>query len=256
MNLWHRRYGGEAETVNPLLFLHGLLGSSENWHSVASEFSSSHTIIVPDLRNHGRSPHASEHNYELMANDLSRLLDSIGIERCTVVGHSMGGKVAMRFALDHPERVAGMVIEDMVPGTTFPRYLTFIEALRHIDLRVVKSRRDAETELAKEITDSTIRQFLLKNLERVDGGYRWRPNLKVLAESYDSLWRGLDRSGAYMGPALFIRGGESDTVLDTRFVSIAEYFPQARIETIRGAGHWVHATHQREFTIVLESFLA
>ena len=161
----------------------------------------------------------------------------------------------MRFALDYPERVTGMVIEDMVPGSTFPRYLPFIEALRSVDLLVVTSRREADAALAKEITDSTIRQFLLKNLMSVDGGYRWRPNLKVLAESYDSLWRGLERTGAYSGPALFIRGGESDTVADTRFDSIGEYFPLARIETIQGAGHWIHATHQNEFAIALESFL-
>ena len=256
VKLWHRRYGEEAEGINPLLLLHGLLGSGENWHSVATNLSNSRTIIVPDLRNHGRSPHSREHDYASMAGDVVMLLDSLGIEDCTIVGHSMGGKVALRFALDHPGRVRGMVIEDMVPGSTFPRYLKFIEALRDIDLDLVSSRRDADEALAKGISDEAIRQFLLKNLERRGDGYGWRPNLAVLAESYNSLWQGLEKKGAYSGPTLFIRGGESDTVADTRIESIEEYFPQARVETIYGAGHWVHATHQSEFTSALESFLA
>ena len=239
-----------------LLFLHGLLGSSENWHTLANVFAKTQSVVVPDLRNHGRSPHDTKHDYPSMVEDIVELLDSIAIERCTIVGHSMGGKVAMRFALDNPERVTGMVIEDMVPGSTFPRYLQFIEALRRIDLYEVSSRRNADSLLAKEIDEVSLRQFLLKNLERGESGYRWRPNLEVLASSYDSLWRGLDQSGAYSGPALFIRGGESDTVSGPRVESIRQYFPLARIETIAGAGHWVHATFQEDFTRMLESFLA
>ena len=250
VTLWHRSYGGGQVCV----FLHGLLGSSENWHSVAEALADEWKCVVPDLRNHGRSPHAPEHSYGAMANDLGELLDLIEVRRCLLVGHSMGGKVAMRFALDNPSRVEGLVIEDVIPGATSPQYLNYLNALIELRLDTITSRRAAEEQLSGDVPDTSMRQFLLKNLERVNGRYRWRANLRGLKDSYDEIWGAIEPTGSYGGPALFVKGSESDVVSGQRAATVRDFFPQAQIESVEGAGHWIHATHFERFLSLIRNF--
>jgi len=250
VTLWRRSYGGGRVCV----FLHGLLGSSENWHSVAEALADEWRCVVPDLRNHGRSPHDPDHTYRAMAEDVGELLDSIGARLCLLIGHSMGGKVAIRYALDNPDRVAGLVIEDVVPGATSPQYLSYLNALIELRVDTITSRRAAEEQLSGEVPETSMRQFLLKNLARTNSHYRWRANLPVLRDSYDEIWGAIEPTGSYDGPALFVKGSESDVVSGPREATVRDFFPQARIESVEGAGHWIHSTHFEHFLSLIRNF--
>lgn len=191
-----------------------------------------------------------------MAEDVARLMDLLGLSEAWFVGHSMGGKVAMELALNKPSAVSGVIIEDMIPGKTTPRHLHYLEALSGIDLSQIGSRRDAEAMLAKAVPERMIRLFLLKNLSRTDDGeYVWRANLRGIADGYEHIWHGLAPGRSYEGPALFIRGGDSDTVPDSRIPEIRSFFPNSQIETIAGVAHWVHATKPEEFSQLTTRFL-
>ena len=251
MTLSHRVYGDGTTVV----LLHGLLGSRENWHSFA-ETLAGFRVVVPDLRNHGSSRHAEAMDYPSMAEDVVELLDSIGANTAQYVGHSMGGKVAMEIALTWPRRVTSLVVEDMVPGETSPRYRFYLNALKRMDLSQVRSRRDAEELLERDVPDRTVRLFLLKNLERSESnGYRWRAGLDAIAGNYDNIWRALEDGRTYDGPCVFVRGGQSDTVSGEREQTIEEYFPNAELKTIEAAGHWVHATEPEAFASIVVPFL-
>lgn len=254
MKLSYRIYGRSA--ARAVVLLHGLLGSRDNWHSFASEYQDRYRFIVPDLVNHGDSPHIDRFDYGSMAADIEELLDDMDVGAVTMIGHSMGGKVAMEFALERPHRITTIVVEDMTPGKTQPRYRRYVEALLSMDIESVGSRRDAERMLEERIADRTLRLFLLKNLARnEDGSYRWRAHLSAIASAYEAIWRALPTGRSYEGPALFVRGEHSDVLTDDRIPEVRRYFPRAEIETINEAGHWVHALHQDAFAAVVLPFL-
>ncbi len=253
MKLFYKEYGDGP----PVLLLHGLLGSADNWHTVAQRLAEGRKVVVPDLRNHGRSQHSDDVGYSTMAGDVEELMNELEIESALIVGHSMGGKAGMELALSGPERVAGLVVEDMIPGRTTPEYERFVDALRRIDPASISRRSEAEEMLEKEVEDRTERLFLLKNLDRdPEGRFTWKPNLEGLAYHYEEIWTGLRPGRKYAGPALFIRGGRSVTVSDERISDIRRMFPEARIETIEEAGHWIHAMHPEEFVRLVEDFAA
>lgn len=241
----------------PVLLLHGLLGASANLAGIARELARNYLVLRVDLRNHGRSPHAAAINYPLMAADVLQLLDERHIGGCAVIGHSMGGKVAMELALAAPRRVACLVVVDIAPVAYPPdRHEEPLRALAGVDLAAAGSRAGAERMLAERIADPGLRQFLLTNLQRRDGRLVWRVNLPALIAQRAALAAAPSGTGRYRGPTLFIKGSESSYIEPGHQAAIAHHFPGARLRVVQGAGHWVHADRPAAFNHALARFLA
>ncbi|MCE2496788.1 MAG: alpha/beta fold hydrolase [Flavobacteriales bacterium] len=242
---------GEGE---PLVILHGLFGMPDNWKTLAGDFAEQFEVHLIDQRNHGRSPHSDEHNYTVMAEDLLEYFEEHGIDKGHVMGHSMGGKTAMRFAMDHPERVDKLVVVDIGPQFYPIHHREILDALLSVDLERAQSRREAQNQLAQGIKDIGIQQFLLKNLHWVEKeSLGWRFNLHGLNDQISNVGEALGNGEVYEGPTLFIAGGDSDYIDGGTFAHIREHFTQAVVETVEGAGHWVHAQRPKElFSLVLE----
>lgn len=254
MELFYRKYG---EAAPALIIVHGLYGSSDNWVGIARELSKAFEVWVLDQRNHGQSPHHPKMDYEAMVGDLEEFMDSQGILRATLLGHSMGGKTVMNFAERHPERVDAMISVDIGPRSyrnlvlvsrSQANHQGMIAAMRSLDLVSIKNRDEADRALATKIGSERIRSFLLKNLKRQsDGSFRWRINLEALDKNLEAIFEGMDREairarGGITGfPSLFISGGNSDYIRPADHQLIREIFPSAEIVSIPNAGHWVHA---------------
>ena len=213
-------------------------------------------VFALDQRNHGRSPHDNDVGYEAMADDLDGFMERHGLASAHVLGHSMGGKTAMHFALTRPEKVDRLVIADMAPRAYPPHHAELFEALRALDLDAHTSRQEIDGALARRISSTPVRQFLLKNLQYdADRGYRWQMNLEGLYANYDQLNRAVEAPRPFEKPALFVRGGTSDYVTDEDEVEIRKLFPNADVVTIPEAGHWVHAEAPQAFADVVLEFL-
>jgi esterase len=240
----------------PLVALHGLLGSSSNLGNLARYLAGSYQILSPDLRNHGRSPHSQAMNYPLMIADVIKLLDSHGIDQCALIGHSMGGKVAMGVAMVQPDRVQALVVVDICPieYPTAPND-QIIEALRQLPLDRLETREDVDKCLAKTVSDSSIRQFLLTNLYRDDAGFNWRANLAALALNHPALAAAPPGVSSYPGAALFVKGGQSDYIGPNCEGAIREQFGAAQLKIIPDAGHWPHAEKPVLFNALVSRFL-
>ncbi|MCS6929422.1 MAG: alpha/beta fold hydrolase [Saprospiraceae bacterium] len=252
MKLYYREFGRGT----PVVILHGLLGSSDNWQTIAQALAEEHFVITPDLRNHGRSPHVPTHSYPEMAEDLYALLDSLGIYTTSLVGHSMGGKVAMQFALTYPERVDHLVVIDIAPGVGEGKHEHIFEALHALSIEQIRTRQEADVFLQKYIPEAHVRQFLLKNLTRnPDGSFAWKMNLPVLWAHYAYILAPVEGE-PFRKPTLFIRGGQSEYLSEEDLPSIKTLFPRARLETVEGAGHWVHADKPQELLSLLSAFLS
>ncbi len=241
----------------PLLLLHGLLGSHQNLLPAARRFAEQFQVFAIDQRNHGHSPHHAEMNYAAMANDIARFMDQQAITSAHVLGHSMGGKTAMQFALHHADRVRKLIVVDMAPKAYGPRFAKLLGTLRNLRLQDFKTRQEVEAALAPDITEISLRQFLLKNLMPAEhGGYRWRIHLEGIADNYDHLRQAIHADAPFTGEGLFLLGGNSDYVTEADHPTIKRLFPQAQFESIPGAGHWVHAEKTAEFAEAVLRFLA
>ncbi|HEB97790.1 MAG TPA: alpha/beta fold hydrolase [Sedimenticola thiotaurini] len=257
MELHYREYGSYRAQRPTLVLLHGLLGSSVNWHGIARRLERHWHLLVPDLRNHGRSPHAEPMDYPEMAADLLAFLDRQGLDDAVWVGHSMGGKAAMWLALRWPERAAGLVVVDIAPVPYRHGFDTILTAMEAVDLAAIGSRRQAEGVLARYLDDPGLRQYLLQNLALENGRWRWRVDLQALRRGMGAI-TGFEPpadSSGYPGPALFLYGSESDYVTAAQRPRILELFPLARLRMIAGAGHWLYAEQPEAFVAALESFL-
>jgi len=239
----------------PLVLLHGLFGSNENLGSVARALAGDFDVTALDLRNHGRSPHGPEMDYASLAGDVADTLDALELDRVALLGHSLGGKTAMELALSDPGRVERLVVVDIAPVTYDRRHDEELDALLSLELDGLRSRGDAERALADRVPNPAIRQFLLKNLARGDAGFEWRIPLATIRDAYSEVAAPPPSSGPYEGPALFVRGGGSDYVADDAEPAIRERFPEARIETIPSAAHWVHVEAPEEFVRLVREFL-
>lgn len=248
-----QKYG----TGFPLIILHGLFGSLDNWQTVARKLAEHFSVYVVDQRNHGASPHSEVFNYQVMGEDLLEFMDSHDLHKAHLLGHSMGGKTAMQFALSHPERTEKLIVADIAPKAYPPWHVPIFEALLSLDLSRYRSRKEIGDALASGIPEAQLRQFLLKNLAtNPDGSYRWKINLKGIYANYDALSGELATGGrTFEGPTLFIRGEHSDYILDSDEVSIRQIFPKAQFSIIQNAAHWLHAEKPVEFTNVTISFL-
>jgi esterase len=241
----------------PVLVLHGLFGSGTNWRSFARSMADCRQMHLLDMRNHGRSPHDDGMSYPLMLADLFAYMDRQSLSKVTLLGHSMGGKVAMLAALRAPERVENLLVVDIAPVPVGRDHAPYIRAMQSIDLEGMTRRESASEMLSNEIPDAGIREFLLQNLERDDDGFRWRLNLPALAANMSLLHDFPLETGEepYPGPALFVRGEKSDYVPQRHYDEIRRHFPAATIHTVRGAGHWPHAEKPGEFADAVRPFL-
>ncbi|QYH40139.1 alpha/beta fold hydrolase [Algoriphagus sp. NBT04N3] len=228
-------------TGKPLVILHGLFGSADNWFSIAKELEKDFTLYLVDQRNHGDSPHSEEWNYEVMVEDLKELIDEEGLDKIYLMGHSMGGKTAMNFAVEYPERVDRLIVADIAPRYYEVHHQTILEGLNSIKLDQIKSRKEADDQLAKYIDEVGIRQFLLKSLGRNSEGFVWKINLPVITENIEEVGEELDSDGKYEGPTLFLGGSNSNYIRQEDLPDILEHFPNYQIEFVQDAGHWLHA---------------
>lgn len=240
-----------------MVIVHGLYGSGDNWISIARELSSRFEVYVVDQRNHGQSPHSDIHDYPTMRDDLREFMDDRGIEKAVLIGHSMGGKAIISYALSWPEQVQSLISVDIAPKSyhelgidshTAALHGKMIDSMLELDLSVAASREDIDLALRPKIGSDRIRSFLLKNVRRdKDGIFRWRINLEALRDNLDHIMDGLDTEGiiaegGIIGfPALFVSGANSDYIRVEDYGLIRSIFPVADIVTIPNAGHWVHA---------------
>lgn len=248
----HYRSFGEGK---PVLILHGLFGSSDNWQTLSKTIAENRKVYLVDQRNHGHSAHVDEMNYDAMAEDLSELIRDEGLEKVSLIGHSMGGKTAMYFAQRYSERLDQLIVVDMGLKKYPPHHQVIFDAMLAVDLHSVKSRKEVEETLRSYIQEPSVIQFLLKNLywsekEQLD----WRFNLHVLYREIEEILQALP-SGVVKVPTLFIRGERSNYILDGDFESIAHQFPDSKIVTIPNAGHWVHAEAPALFLEAVMEFL-
>ena len=214
----------------------------DNWRTMAKMLEGQYQCILVDLRNHGRSPRSEEMNYEAMANDVLQLMDDLHIQHTNLMGHSMGGKVAMQLALSHPDRIDKLIVVDISPKKYPIHHKKETDAIKSIDPTKLSNRSEAEQKLARFLGDdqATI-QFILKNLNRLpEGGFEWKANMPVLIDKYVNLMEPITGS-AYRKPVLFIRGSRSNSVRDEDLPLIQSLFPAAKLITVPESGHWVHA---------------
>jgi len=246
-----------------LVILHGLYGSSDNWISIAKKLEERFTVFIPDLRNHGQSPHTSTHTYQDMVDDLSLFFKNHHINKATLLGHSMGGKLAMMFAAEYPELITGLIVADIAPKNYNSENKPFKTVLQHemilglmeeLNLVTVTSRKEIDYFLSEKLKNSTLRQFLIKNIHRDKEGYfEWKINVPVLKHALDSITSDVnsdwfaDRQPILNYPVTFIRGLNSDYISDQDFIAIKEIYPEARLIDIPDAGHWLHAEQPEKF---------
>ena len=242
----------------PVVILHGLLGSARNWTSIAKELAASHRVFALDLRNHGRSPWAATMSFDEMAGDVTAFSERHGLGAVALIGHSLGGKVAMHLALTRPEVIERLLVVDVAPVAYGHSFGPFVEAMRQVDLAAVQRRSDADLQLLDAVPDAVLRNFLLQNLVKTEAGFAWRVNLEALAANMDELlgFPTPAADAAYGGPTLFIAGSRSQYVQPEHRPLIERLFPDAEHAVIAGAGHWLHAERPAEFLAHVRRFLS
>ncbi len=247
----------EAGTGPALVILHGLMGAARNWAGMVQTLSEGRRVVALDLPNHGASPWSETMDYPFLAAQVAEAIGDLG-GRAAVLGHSMGGKAAMVLALTRPELVERLVVADIAPVAYTHTFAPYVRAMRAVPLGQVSRRAEVEAQLAARIPDPRVRAFLMQNLENGETGYRWRPNLAVLNAAMDDIlaFPALREASRYEGPTLFLAGADSDYVLPDHLPQIHRLFPAARLESIPGAGHWLHADQPAAFTAALRRFLA
>lgn len=236
-------------TGKPICILHGFLGMSDNWKTLGAAYADKgFNVHLIDQRNHGKSFHSEDFNYDFLANDLKTYLDSKEINPTALIGHSMGGKTAMQFACSFPEMTQKLIVADIAPKFYPPHHHEIITALQAVNLNEIRSRTEADQELQKHLKNSGIRQFLLKNLYWTkEKKLALRFNLKVLSQKMEDVGENINSTDSYTGPTLFLRGSKSEYITESDITDIKKHFPAATMDTISNAGHWLHAENPKEF---------
>jgi pimeloyl-ACP methyl ester carboxylesterase len=249
MKLFFRKYGNGP----PLIILHGLYGSSDNWVTIAKNLSDRFSVYLPDQRNHGQSPHSKIHDYESMSDDLYELVNELKLKKFFLAGHSMGGKTAIAFALKWPEMLFGLLIADISPFTDeanshsiYSQHFTILNAILSVDLNHISTRAEAEIILKEKISSEKIRGLILKNLQRSDENkFNWKLNATALLSNLDKIMEGIKRENDFNRqisgfPVIFLKGGDSDYIPTGDYNDIYKVFLAAEIIQVMGAGHWIH----------------
>lgn len=239
-----------------MIMLHGIFGSSDNWLTQARMLSEHYHTYAVDLRNHGHSPHAASFDYASMVDDIVGFMNEHNIASSIVMGHSMGGKVAMNLAVAHPDKVDKLIVVDIAPRPYDMNNFAVLDGLLSIPIDKVTSRQEADGMLARYVEEPDVRQFVLKNLQRKpEGGFRWKLNLPVVAENMQNIGLPLQFEGTFAKPALFVRGSRSNYVGDNDIELIKKIFPAATVETL-ATGHWVPAEKPGEFVKLVVNWLS
>lgn len=251
MKLFYRKFG-EGQ---PFFILHGLFGQSDNWNTLAKQIAEhGFAVYTVDQRNHGLSPHSDTWDYSSMSDDLKELMVDVGAKNCILLGHSMGGKTAMQFALEHAAMLDKLIVADMAPRYYAPHHQDVLRGLQAVNFNRIKTRKEAEGILAQYIDDYGTKQFLLKNIYwKDDGQMDWRFNLPVIADKIENVGKAILADHICETPSLFIRGEKSDYVVDSDILEIREIFSHSFVDTIKDSGHWIHAEQPAAF---LKSVLA
>jgi len=240
----------------PLIMLHGLFGAGDNLGGIRRRLQHAFTVHSLDLRNHGDSPHTDSMTYPEMAADVSAWMAKAGLSSASLLGHSMGGKVAMELALSEPKKVQRLIVADIAPVAYAPHHEGVLEGLLALDGVAVSSRREADKELAAFVQEPRVRQFLLTNMVPGDKGFHWRMNVQALANCYDQIMAAPAASGPFEGPVLFLKGGDSDYIDTSHQKVVKALFPKTQLRVVPGTGHWLHAEKADLFARLCERFLA
>jgi esterase len=252
VKLFYRKLG----EGKPLIILHGLFGLSDNWVTLGRTLAEHYNVMLVDLRNHGQSPHSSQFSYDAMSGDLSELFEELNIPQAILIGHSLGGKLAMQFALDNPEKVEKLIIVDIAPKPTPLKHLEIIKAMLEADFDKLRSRKAVEDFLGETIKSRDVRQLLMKNLYWVDKTrLAWKLNIVAINENIDEIFKGISADIPFIKPVLFIKGSLSAYIQEDDLLLIKELFPAYKLEVIEAAGHWVHSDAPAAFLEKLNDFL-
>jgi esterase len=255
MKLFFREYKSTNPTAKPMIILHGLFGSCDNWLTQAKLFVENHNVYTVDQRNHGLSPHSDYFDYTFMVSDLLEFIEDHRLKDPIIIGHSMGGKTAMNFAIAHPDKLSVLIIVDIAPRAYNLEHYTIAEGLNAITIDTLTTRNEADEQLSKFVPEPDVRQFLLKNLQRkAEGGFSWKINLKVLTAKLGNVGVDILYKGVFDKPTLFIKGNRSNYVREEDSKHILELFPQAKLEGM-DTGHWVQAEKPKEFVDAVTSYL-
>ena len=253
MKLFYKQYG---ETGEPIFILHGIFGMLDNWHNIARQLSAHFQVFTIDARNHGQSPHSPEMSYALMAEDVFELADDLGFVTFNLMGHSMGGKTAMLCALMHPEKIKRLAVVDIAPKGYKPGHEAYFNAFEDINWSVLQNRKEIDEALMEFESDSGVRLFLAKNIERRDeGGFAVKSNIHAIKNAYQGIIGEFAISGMYSGPCIFILGANSKYLKEDDKSMVQEHFPNVDYVSIPNAGHWVHADNPAAFLEALNLFL-
>ena len=240
---------------DPVIILHGLFGSSDNWQKVAKSLQKDFPIFLPDLRNHGNSGHSDSMSFEEMAQDIIDFADSLSLKNIILAGHSLGGKVAMKVAELNPSLLKKLVVIDILPVQYKESHSDIINAMKSVDLSV-KSKNDINSQLIPKIPELGVRQFIMKNLKRLENGYEWKMNINAIESNYGELISGLTFSNDIKVETLFIRGEKSDYIDLESYYKVRSTFVNSHLETITDSGHWVHAEQPDEFLKRFTKFIS
>lgn len=252
MELFYREVGDKQ----PLIVLHGLFGASDNWMSISKTLGNDFHVYLIDQRNHGQSPNTPEFDYTTMVDDIKKFIISKNLKQPIVLGHSMGGKVAMQLAASYPELISKLIVADISPRQYPVHHQTILEGLNAIDISNLKSRGEADKTLQEFIPEMGTRMFLLKNLYRKpEGGFEWRVNLPVITEKIVNVGTPLQYTDTIKVPTLFVGGSNSNYIQEGDKKQIKEIFENVDIQMIAGAGHWLHAERPKEFLEIVSAFL-
>ena len=249
----HYRTLGEGQ---PLLILHGIFGTSDNWQTFGKKLADDgYQVFLIDQRNHGNSPHTDDFSYPVLSADIHGFIQQHHLEHPVILGHSMGGKAALFFAVTYPDLYDKIIVVDIAPKAYPSRHDTILKAFSAVDIAHIQNRNEAEEQMKPYIADVGVRQFLLKNLKRTDDGFAWKLNLPAIRKNMDKVMEGVPANKTTDKPILFVRGENSDYIQDEDEQAIREQFSNARIITIPQAGHWVHAEQPEPLYEAVTDFL-
>lgn len=271
MKLYHQELGNislAAPLATPMVILHGLFGASDNWITVGRVLAEKRQVFLIDQRNHGKSPHSTDWDYNTMSNDLQEFLVEKNLTNVILLGHSMGGKTVMNFACNQPKttknkdfsenifNIEKLIVADIAPRAYPLHHKAILEGLLTIDVANLASRQAAEEQLAKFVPENDTRNFLLKSLYRDENGkFAWRINIPVINEKIQGIMNTLEKKQSFDNPTLFIRGGKSNYIIEEDLPLIKTFFPNYELKTIPEAGHWLHAEKPQEFIKIVTEFL-